>query len=151
MAKFRKATIILVVSVRPSVRMEQLGSDRTNISEIWCLKIFFLWSVEKIISTFLCLCVVHCAWVPSYTVNYTHTHNGSEYAAITPTLSMSTDTIESFLSFLAKHCTSLADDGSSAILNMLEHFYIFYNYNCIYILYTVIPRLTSDLANEFFG
>ena len=27
----------------------------------------------------------------------THTHNGSQYAAITPTLSMSTDTIESFL------------------------------------------------------
>ena len=41
--------------------------------------------------------------LPSYTVNYTHTHthtqthNGSEYAAITPTFSMSTDTIESFL------------------------------------------------------
>jgi len=37
----------------------------------------------------------------SYTVNYTHTHarthNWSQYAAITPTLSMSTDTIESFL------------------------------------------------------
>jgi len=27
----------------------------------------------------------------------THTRNGSEHAAITPTLSMSTDTIESFL------------------------------------------------------
>jgi len=36
------------------------------------------------------LCV--CVCVPSYTVN-----NGSQYAAITPTLSMSTDTIESFL------------------------------------------------------
>jgi len=35
--------------------------------------------------------------VPSYTVNYTHRHNGSEYAAITATLSMSTDTMESFL------------------------------------------------------
>jgi len=33
--------------------------------------------------------------VPSYTVNYTH--SGSKYAAITPTWSMSTDTIESFL------------------------------------------------------
>jgi len=33
----------------------------------------------------------------SYTVNYTHTHNGSEYAAITPTLSMSTETIGSCL------------------------------------------------------
>jgi len=39
----------------------------------------------------LCVCVVHCIqWT-------THTHNGSEYAAITPTMSMSTDTIESFL------------------------------------------------------
>ena len=52
----------------------------------------------------LCVYVVHCIWrhvhvygVPSYTVNYTHTHNRSQYAAITPTLSMSTDTIESFL------------------------------------------------------
>jgi len=35
--------------------------------------------------------------VPSYTVSYTHTHNGSEYAAIIPTLSISTDTIEPFL------------------------------------------------------
>jgi len=26
-----------------------------------------------------------------------HTHNGSEYAAITPTLSLSTDTIEPFM------------------------------------------------------
>ena len=34
----------------------------------------------------LCLCV-----------HKPHTHNRSEYAAITPTLSMSTDTIESFL------------------------------------------------------
>jgi len=35
----------------------------------------------------------------TYTVNctHTHTHSGSQYAAITPTLSMSTDTIESFL------------------------------------------------------
>jgi len=40
----------------------------------------------------LCVCAVQC--VPSYTVKCTH---GSQYAAITPTLSMSTDTIESFL------------------------------------------------------
>ena len=33
---------------------------------------------------------IHVHWT-------THTHNESEYAAITPTLSMSTDTIESFL------------------------------------------------------
>ena len=30
--------------------------------------------------------------------------------------------IESFLQSLAKHCTSLPDDGSSVIRNMLEHF-----------------------------
>ena len=30
-------------------------------------------------------------------VSVEHTHKGSEYVAITPTLSMSTDTIESFL------------------------------------------------------
>jgi len=35
----------------------------------------------------LCVCVVHCI----------HMHNGSKYAVITPALSMSTDTIESFL------------------------------------------------------
>jgi len=32
-----------------------------------------------------------------YSELYTHTQNGSEYAAITPTWSMSMDTIESFL------------------------------------------------------
>ena len=32
----------------------------------------------------------------AYIQRTTHTHNGSEYAAITPTMSMSTDTIESF-------------------------------------------------------
>jgi len=52
----------------------------------------------------------------------THAHNGSEYAAITPTLSMSTDTIEPFLQFSAKHCTRLPDDGYYVIRNMLEHF-----------------------------
>ena len=67
----------------------------------------------------------------------THTHNVSEYAVITPTLSMSTDTIESFLWLLAKHYTRLPDDGSSVNRNMLEHFEIFYNFNCIYILYIV--------------
>ena len=65
----------------------------------------------------LCLCVV-----PSYTVNYTHAQRGSEYAAITPTLSMSTDTIEPFFVILAKYCTSLPDDGSCVIRNTLEHF-----------------------------
>jgi len=37
----------------------------------------------------VCVCVVRC-------IKTTHTPNGSEYAAKTPTLSMSTDTIESF-------------------------------------------------------
>ena len=46
----------------------------------------------------LCVCVVHCIWRhSSYTGNYTHTHIQSQYAATTPTLSMSTDTIEPFL------------------------------------------------------
>ena len=46
----------------------------------------------------LCVCVVHCIWRhSSYTGNYTHTHIRSQYAATKPTLSMSTDTIESFL------------------------------------------------------
>jgi len=41
----------------------------------------------------LCVCVVHCLHV-QWT---THKHYEPEYAAITPTLSMSTDMIESFL------------------------------------------------------
>jgi len=48
----------------------------------------------------LSVCEVHCAFIYSelHTLqNYTHAHNGSEYAAITLTLSMSTDTTESFL------------------------------------------------------
>ena len=36
------------------------------------------------------------AQAPSYTVNYTHAPR-AEYAAITPTTSMSTDTIELFM------------------------------------------------------
>ena len=32
-----------------------------------------------------------------YTVNYTRTYNGLQHANVTPTMSMSTDTIESFL------------------------------------------------------
>jgi len=37
----------------------------------------------------VCVCVFHCI--------YSELHTQSEYAAITPTLSMSTDTIEPFL------------------------------------------------------
>jgi len=36
---------------------------------------------------------------------------------------------------LAKYCSRLPEDGSSVIRNMLEHFYMFYNFNCIYELY----------------
>ena len=42
----------------------------------------------------VCSSLYRKAPVPSCTVKYTHTHHGSEYAAITPTTSMSTDTIE---------------------------------------------------------
>ena len=41
----------------------------------------------------LCVCVVHCIWRSAFLYSELHT----EYAAITPTLSMSRDTIESFL------------------------------------------------------
>jgi len=39
--------------------------------------------------------------------------------------------------FLAKHCTSLPDDGSSVIRNMLEHFKYFVFLNWLYELYIV--------------
>jgi hypothetical protein len=38
--KLRKATINLAMSVRPSVRMEQLGSHWTDFHEMWHLSIF---------------------------------------------------------------------------------------------------------------
>ena len=47
-AKLRKATVSFVTSVRPSVRMEQLGSHWTDFREIWYLSIFRK-PVEKII------------------------------------------------------------------------------------------------------
>ena len=45
--KLRKATISFVMSVRPSVRMEQLDSHWTDFDEFWYFR-FFLKSVEKI-------------------------------------------------------------------------------------------------------
>ena len=46
----------------------------------------------------VCVCVVHSVFLYSelhtHTHTHTHTHNGSEYAAITQTLSISTDTIK---------------------------------------------------------
>ena len=51
----------------------------------------------------VCVYVVQCIWRYSSAFLYselrTHTHNGSEYAAITPILSMSTDTIEPSCNF----------------------------------------------------
>ena len=38
--KLRKATMSFIVSVRPSIRMEQLGSHWTGFHEIWYLSIF---------------------------------------------------------------------------------------------------------------
>ena len=39
-AKLRKETISFVMSARPSVRMEQLGSHWADFHEIWHLNIF---------------------------------------------------------------------------------------------------------------
>jgi len=39
-AKWRKSTISFVMSVRPSFRMEKLGSHWTDFHEIWYLSIF---------------------------------------------------------------------------------------------------------------
>jgi len=38
---FRRAVISFVVSVRPSVRMQQLGYHWIDVCEISCLRIFF--------------------------------------------------------------------------------------------------------------
>ena len=46
-AKLRKATVSLVMSVRLSVRMEQFSSPRTDFREIW-IRGFFQKPVEKI-------------------------------------------------------------------------------------------------------
>jgi len=46
-AKLRKATINFVMSVRPSVHKEQLGSHWTDFHEIWCVSIFLKICREK--------------------------------------------------------------------------------------------------------
>ena len=48
LAKLRKATIGLVMSSCPSVRMEQLGPHWTDFYEILQFQYFFQKSVEKI-------------------------------------------------------------------------------------------------------
>jgi len=45
--KLRKATISLAMSVRPSVRMDQLGSHWKDFHEIWYMKVFRK-TIEKI-------------------------------------------------------------------------------------------------------
>jgi hypothetical protein len=47
LAKFRKATVSFVMFVRPSVRMEQLGSQKMDFHEIWYVNIHRKF-VEKI-------------------------------------------------------------------------------------------------------
>jgi hypothetical protein len=46
-AKLRKATINFVMSVCPSVRMEQLGSHWADFHEIWYLKMFWKICLEN--------------------------------------------------------------------------------------------------------
>jgi hypothetical protein len=46
-AKLRRATVSFVMSVWPSIRMEQRGSHRTDFHEIWYLDIFRK-SLEKV-------------------------------------------------------------------------------------------------------
>jgi len=76
------------------------------------------------------------AGVPSYTLKYTHTQRVRICCHNTDLVHVNGhDRI--ILVILSKHCTRLTDDGSSVIRNMLEHFQIFYNFNCIYILYIV--------------
>jgi len=62
-------------------------------SDPLCMCVVHCIYTQYIYSDPLCMCVVHCI----YSELHTHTHNRSEYAAITPPLYMSTDTIESFL------------------------------------------------------
>jgi len=81
--------------------MFRITKDPSSGSLVQCLAINYkndsIVSVDVdkvgVMAAYLCVCV--CVW-PVVRL-CTHKHNGSEYAAIIPTLSMSTDTIESFL------------------------------------------------------
>jgi len=56
-------------------------------------------------------------------IKYLKLQHICNYAAMTPTTSISTDKIERTITVnLAKHCIELPDDGSLVIRNMLEQF-----------------------------
>jgi len=87
-AKLRKPTFIFVVSVRPSVRMEQLSSHRKDFHEIWYLRIFgkpvykikISWNLtRKSLNLHEDLCTVMttngCIFVLLYFVRYFLRHN----------------------------------------------------------------------------
>jgi len=81
--------------------MFRITEDPSSGSLVQCLaKNYKNDSIVSVDMHKVCVMAAYCdqlhMCVPSYTANYTHTQR-SEYAAITPTLSMSTDTIESFL------------------------------------------------------
>ena len=65
----------------------------TNDPSTWSL-IQYSAKIRRMVR--VCVCVFHCIGRLSYTVNYTHAPR-AECAAITPTTSMSTDTIELFM------------------------------------------------------
>jgi len=69
----------------------------------------------------LCMCVVHCIWVPSYTVNYTQAQQVRICCHNTDLVHVNGHDRTIFV-ILTKHCTRLPDDGSFVIQNMLEHF-----------------------------
>ena len=89
-----------------------------------------VWDLER----FIFVCAVHCIWRPSYTVNYTQAQRVRICCHNTDLVHVKGHN-RTTLVILSKNCTRLPDDGSSVIRNMLEHFYIFYNFNYIYILY----------------
>jgi hypothetical protein len=68
--KLRKVTISFAMSVRPSVRMEQLGYHWTDFHEIWYLRIFRK-SVEKIqVSLNSVKNNVHFTWILIYVFDH---------------------------------------------------------------------------------
>ena len=98
------------------------------------------WSVLR--QHILTRCAYRKALLPSYTVNNTRTTGPPLFHVITVRICChNPDNVyvnghdRTNFVILTKHCTRLPDDGSYVIRNMLEHVYIFYNFNCIYELY----------------